>query len=218
MFRRAATIALTALLSACAGGAEPAASRGSVPAVNAATTELLPHEADALPRFELADFERLGAALHGTPVVVNIWASWCGPCVSESPELASALDTFGRDVQFLGIDVLDDRGDAAAFIRDHHITYPSVFDEDGDIRDALGFVGQPDTIFYDANGRVVSTWTGPITRNVLRDRIEAILDAPPPSYSFVTPSGTSSCGCTMSYSLTCHTWLSVAVSTLNPKS
>src|SRR5438094_202055 len=60
----------------------------------------------ALPQLDPARFRQLLAQLRGKPVVVNIWASWCGPCIAEAPDLAAAAREFQGRVQFLGVDVL----------------------------------------------------------------------------------------------------------------
>jgi len=178
-----AATALIALLvftvagAGCSGGdaGPPPASVPGVPASNATEAPLLPTSADALPDFDFAAFEDLGSQLAGVPVVVNIWSSWCGPCKEEAPALASAALKYGGEVQFLGVDILDDREDAASFIRQHGWTYPSLFNHSGDIRDSLGFIGQPETVFYDASGHVVSTWIGPIPSDRLEQGIAAAL-------------------------------------------
>jgi cytochrome c biogenesis protein CcmG/thiol:disulfide interchange protein DsbE len=143
------------------------AANGSGSASNVPSSSLLPDDPYALPAFGVDDYHALLAELRGTPVVVNIWSSWCGPCRREAPELADAAAREGDDVQFLGIDILDDRSAAVSFMKEFEWTYPSVFDAKGAIRDDLGFIGQPDTVFYDAEGRVVSTWSGPLTAAAL---------------------------------------------------
>jgi thiol-disulfide isomerase/thioredoxin len=142
--------------------------------MNAADAPLLPDTVDDLPAFDFDQFERLGAQLNGVPVVVNIWSSWCGPCRDEASALAAAAEEHGDDVQFLGVDILDRRDDAVSFIRRYGWTYPSVSNASGDIRDKLGFVGQPETLFYDAAGRLVSTWIGPMTPDRLEQQIAGI--------------------------------------------
>lgn len=107
--------------------------------------------------------------------MVNIWASWCGPCRSEAPILAAAARTYAGRVQFLGVDILDSRASARAFIREFGWTYPSVFDPTGSIRDQLGLIGQPATLFYDASGNLASTWVGPLTPAVLAGRLHQVL-------------------------------------------
>lgn len=111
----------------------------------------------------------------GKPLVVNVWASWCGPCRLEGPALAEAATRYGDGVSFLGIDVLDAKPDARAFIDEFGWSYPSLFDATGAIRDNLGIVGQPATIFYDAEGGIVDTHVGSITAEQLTAQVEALL-------------------------------------------
>lgn len=170
MSRRRAFVAVLAfaLLAGACAKARPGA--GDAPEV-----QLLPATASALPAFDFAKYQQLLAQQEGIPVVVNIWASWCGPCRDEAPVLAAASATYGDRVRFLGVDILDDVGSARGFIREFGWTYPSVFDVSGDIRDRLGLVGQPYTLFYDASGELVDTWTGAIPEDELTTRIERLL-------------------------------------------
>jgi cytochrome c biogenesis protein CcmG/thiol:disulfide interchange protein DsbE len=149
------------VLSACTSNG----SGSSVP-----SGSLLPNDPYALPALDVDDYHALLEELRGTPIVANIWSSWCGPCRREASDLADAAAREG-DVQFVGIDILDERPAAVSFMKEFGWTYPSVFDAKGAIRDELGFIGQPDTVFYDADGRVVSTWSGPLTAAALEDGI-----------------------------------------------
>jgi thiol-disulfide isomerase/thioredoxin len=170
--------ALGLLADACAGGASggPGSSTGpEQPAMNAARAALLPSNAYALPDFDYTTYQQLLGQLGGTPVLVNIWASWCGPCKTEAPDLARAARAYGSRVQFLGIDVQDARSSAVGFMHTYGWTYPSVSDRDGAIRDRLGLIGQPVTLFYDARGTLVSTWQGPITPEELTARLDALV-------------------------------------------
>lgn len=135
----------------------------------------LPSDPEALPEFTLTNFQQMLTTLHGTPVLVNFWASWCGPCREEAPLLASADQTYGDRVQFVGVDIIDARGSARAFMRESGWTYPSVFDPTGAIRDGLGLIGQPVTLFYDADGNLVDRWLGPLSRSALRSGLQSIL-------------------------------------------
>jgi len=119
--------------------------------------------------------------LKGTPVVLNIWASWCGPCRDEAPFLSAAARKYGHQVQFLGVDILDQTGSAAKFASEFHVPYPSVFDPTGDIRDGLGFLGQPDTVFFDAQGTKVKILSGAMTEQVLEAEIQRLLGSYPSS-------------------------------------
>jgi thiol-disulfide isomerase/thioredoxin len=122
---------------------------------------LLPSSPTALPTFDLATFQRLLDQLEGKPVVVNVWASWCGPCVREAPSLAQVSRTFQGRVQFLGVNIQDRRPAATAFIRKYGWSFPSVSDPSGTIRDGLGFVGIPVTQVLDASGKQIEVWSGP---------------------------------------------------------
>jgi thiol-disulfide isomerase/thioredoxin len=168
-------IALSIALLACDASDRPW--DAGPPAANAVATSLLPTTVSALPSFDFAMFERLLYELRGTPVVVNIWASWCGPCRTETPILVDAAERYGARVQFLGVDIQDGREAAASFMSEHAVRYPSVFDPSGQIHDQLGFVGLPDTLFYAADGAIAGTWTGPLTAQALNDGIGRLLDA-----------------------------------------
>ena len=175
------TALLVALLAAActssAGNGTSGEARSAVPATNATTAPLLPTDAEALPAFDYTKFQELLGQLRGTPVVVNIWGSWCGPCRDEAPLFARAARTYGDRVQFIGVDILDVRSSARDFMREFDWTYPSVFDPSpgGDIRNRLGYIGQPDTIFYDAAGRKVFDWEGAIPSDRLNAGIDKIL-------------------------------------------
>jgi thiol-disulfide isomerase/thioredoxin len=169
-----AAISLAILVAACdsAGTATNAPTHASLRAENATETPLLPTDVFALPAFDFATYEALLAQLRGTPVVVNIWSSWCGPCRKEAEELADAARRHVTEVQFLGVDILDERAAAADFLDEYDVPYPSVFDANGDIRDQLGFIGQPETLFYDALGQIAAVWTGPITPEALKENLD----------------------------------------------
>ena len=155
--------------SATSQGAD--ASQAGPSAANATTAPLLPTQVATLPTFDVQQYQQLLTQLRGTPVVVNVWASWCGPCEAEAPLLRDAAARYGHRVQFLGVDILDSLDGARSFIADHAIPYPSVFDPQGAIRDSLGMIGQPVTVFYDANGTLVSKWPGQLTRTALEQGI-----------------------------------------------
>jgi thiol-disulfide isomerase/thioredoxin len=128
---------------------------------------LLPRSPTALPQFNPAKFQALLAQLVGKPVVVNFWASWCGPCEREAPQLARVAKRFEGRAQFIGVDIQDQLVPARRFVQDHGWTYPSVFDPEATIRDALGFVGQPVTVVYDASGHRAFELSGPISEPLL---------------------------------------------------
>ena len=92
-------------------------------------------------------------ALRGHPVVVNVWAAWCGPCRVELPVFQRASLDWGKRVAFLGVDLRDNRGSARKLLSQIPLTYPSYEDPDGKIANGYHLVGTPSTIYYDASGK-----------------------------------------------------------------
>lgn len=162
-------LALTALLAvalaACSDQPTDAQDRGP----------LLPEDRLALPTFDLARYRALLAELEGTPVVVNIWGSWCPPCRVEAADLSKVAREYQGRAQFVGVDILDNREPARDFILEFDWPYPSVFDPPGAIRDGLGYLGQPVTIVYDRAGEVVFEWEGAVTAELLRTEIDKVV-------------------------------------------
>ena len=152
----------------------PPGFRPRVPASNATTAPLLPRSADALPASDPERFRRLLDQLRGTPVVVNIWGSWCPPCEEEMPRIVAAHADYHDRVQFVGVDILESRSEARVFIEEHGMRFPSVFDVDDSIKPSLGQFGQPVTIFYDREGDLVTSWAGPIPEDRLRRNLRRI--------------------------------------------
>jgi cytochrome c biogenesis protein CcmG/thiol:disulfide interchange protein DsbE len=164
------TLVLAALaVSGCgssngAGGAPPPdyerALAGAPPPLAALYdqgNELLPGGVDA--------YEERIAALRGYPVVVNVWASWCGPCRFEFPHFQRAVTRYGKRVAFLGVDKQDSDDLAATFLREEPVPYPSYTDPDEEIAESVGDGGAtrglPATAFYDRGGEVVFVKLGP---------------------------------------------------------
>ncbi len=93
-------------------------------------------------------------ALKGHPVVVNMWASWCGPCRYELPFFQSQAVERGDEVAFVGVNVGDNRNDAELFAEEFPMPYPSYEDPRQAVRDRYGARGLPATAFYDARGEL----------------------------------------------------------------
>jgi cytochrome c biogenesis protein CcmG/thiol:disulfide interchange protein DsbE len=107
-------------------------------------------------------YERRLAALEGYPAVVNVWASWCGPCRFEFPFFQQAAARYGKRVAFFGIDSQDSDDAAATFLREEPVPYPSYTDPDEEIVESIGASrGLPDTAFYDRRGELVYLKQGP---------------------------------------------------------
>lgn len=159
-------LALVVAISGCGssqdenGGGHPdygkalAGAPAPLAALHRQANELLPGGVDA--------YEKRLATLRGYPAVVNVWASWCGPCRFEFPYLQQAAARYGKRVAFLGIDSEDSDDAASTFLAEEPVPYPSYTDPDTDVADSLGAsLGLPDTAFYDRTGALVYLKQGP---------------------------------------------------------
>jgi cytochrome oxidase Cu insertion factor (SCO1/SenC/PrrC family)/thiol-disulfide isomerase/thioredoxin len=116
-------------------------------------------EGDQLLGSEPALAARL-RSLRGYPVVLNVWASWCAPCRSEFPLLASASVSYGRRVAFLGADVEDQPTNAHSFLTRHEVAYPSYQTSSEALSSLAAFEGVPTTLFFDRAGKLVHLHAG----------------------------------------------------------
>ena len=126
---------------------------------------------DASKTISLTDFP-------ATVVVLNFWGSWCGPCIAEAPGLNVAAElSADRGVQFLGINVRDERQAGADFVRAKQVRYPSIFDPS--MRTILSLQGFPttaipSTIVLDRDHRVAHIFLGAVTAEQLDTVVAAI--------------------------------------------
>ncbi|MGA7434727.1 MAG: redoxin domain-containing protein [Solirubrobacterales bacterium] len=109
-------------------------------------------------------FESRMGELEGHPAVVNVWASWCGPCRAEFPHLQDVAAEMGSEVAFLGVDSDDSADAAATFLKDNPVPYPSFSDPDKQISKFLDVThGFPGTVFFNADGERTYARFGPYT-------------------------------------------------------
>jgi cytochrome c biogenesis protein CcmG/thiol:disulfide interchange protein DsbE len=112
---------------------------------------------------------------NGQPIVLNFWASWCGPCRVEMPYFQNAARRFNGRAAFIGVNQGEDGRTVTEFGNEYGITYPLLVDEQNAISRAYNINSLPTTIFIDSNGVVREVIIGAISQAVLEDRIEDLL-------------------------------------------
>jgi cytochrome c biogenesis protein CcmG/thiol:disulfide interchange protein DsbE len=130
------------------------------------------------PGFRLYELDGVGsvdlARYAGKTVVVNFWASWCGPCEDEASTLESASRRWSAmGVQFIGVDSRDSTEAAKAFVDDHTLTYPIAIDDTGGTASDYGVSGMPQTFVISADGQVLRRIIGPVTASKLDSSLQA---------------------------------------------
>ncbi|MFW2382057.1 MAG: TlpA family protein disulfide reductase [Acidimicrobiales bacterium] len=116
----------------------------------------------------LADFT-------GTPVVLNFFASWCGPCKAELPEFEEVSREVSGEVLFLGVNTDFDEDAWLQLVADTGVTYPTVFQPSNELFKASEALGMPTTVFIAADGTVQHTFSGALNKATLRKLIDTHL-------------------------------------------
>jgi len=124
----------------------------------------------------------------GRPTVVNLWASWCAPCVEEMPLLQDTAVRAGAAARFVGVDTQDKRDSAAGLLDATGVGYEQFEDADGIVRAALRAVGLPVTLVFDAQGREVARRFGKVDAAWLEDALQ-MAGAPLPAAPAAAPQG-----------------------------
>jgi thiol-disulfide isomerase/thioredoxin len=121
----------------------------------------------------------------GKVVVVNVWGSWCGPCVDEMPHLQQVWSGYsgaGKPVAFVGIDIKESAATAAAFLRANKVTYPSLSDSESGGQPMLALQGKaaatPSTLVLDRRGRIAARVLGATTAGTLTALVDDVLAEP----------------------------------------
>ena len=147
--------------------------------------EMVPTESiseNLAPDFTVTDSDGNAVKLsdfRGKGVVLNFWASWCGPCKSEMPHFQTAYEQYGEDVHFLMVNMStafgDSPEDAQAILTENGYTFPVYYDTNAECAYGYGVSGIPMTFFIDQEGRIVSGKTGMISAADLDRRILTII-------------------------------------------
>lgn len=116
----------------------------------------------------------------GKPIVLNFWASWCGPCQSEMPDFHEKYLQLGEDIHFLMINMTDGSREtiesAAAFISENEYTFPVLYDTQSSAALTYGAYSLPTTFFIDAEGYAIAQATGAIDADTLQRGIDMITE------------------------------------------
>lgn len=154
-------------------------------AAQTSPAELPPEATEApapmAPDFTVYDIDGNAVKLSdflGQPVVLNFWASWCGPCKMEMPDFNERCQALGDTVAFLMVNMTDGSREtvetASAFIQEQGYVFPVFYDTDGDAANTYGVYSLPTTLFIDAQGHAIAQATGAISGETLQKGIGQI--------------------------------------------
>lgn len=130
-------------------------------------------DAQRLPDIELTDLvtgELVGADAIEGPAIVNLWATWCGPCRKEMPAFETVSGEYD-DVRFVGVNQADTGDAAAEFLTEVGVTFDQYLDPNGDLTNALRLPGLPATFVIDADGEILTVHQGALDEQGIRDLV-----------------------------------------------
>lgn len=113
--------------------------------------------------------------LQGKPVIINFWATWCGPCVKEMPAFERLKDDFGDKIGIIAVNCGDDAGTVKDFMEENGYTFPVVLDEEYSISMLYPTNSIPYTVVVDAEGRVTHISTGALDADTMYERYKEAL-------------------------------------------
>lgn len=176
--RLLAVASLAVLLAACSSGSAAEQNARFIAAEGATVFARSERQPAPSVEAETLDGQMLDLDELVGPVVVNFWASWCGPCAREAPELQAVSEAYAGRVHLVGVNVKDQRANARAFERDFGIDYPSWYDPAATVAASFGGIGPaalPSTIVLDAEHRVAVRLFGAVTRAQLSGYLDPLL-------------------------------------------
>ena len=157
---------------------QPATEESTVPPESVpATTDTTEPPVNIAPDFTMLDQEGNEvtlASFFGKPIILNFWASWCGPCKMEMPELQEFYEEYGEEIHFLLVSVDDSVDTAKDFIEKEGYTFPVYFDTTSMGAYTYGASSIPLTFFIDAEGNLTAYYMGAMSESILRQGVEMI--------------------------------------------
>ena len=197
-----AMLLLALVVSACSGGsssqstdaAAPAAASGSTITIDelpeglgrglptatlqdAAEKGVGVRSGDLPPNFQLTleDGSSLSLRdLQGRPVMINFWATWCGPCRLEMPDIVEQAEA-NQDIVVIAVNVGEKRDAVQSFVEEFQMSMPVARDVEDTLRKAYQVRGMPTSVFIDSDGRISTIWSGLLTGDKLQELLDEIL-------------------------------------------
>jgi len=118
--------------------------------------------------------------LFGKPIVINFWATWCGPCRSEFPAYEDAYLEYGEDIVFLMVNLTDGQRDTvesvAAFVQENSYSFPVYFDTSMEAAISYGAFSIPLSVFIDSDGNIIAVHRGAMSKDTLYAYIDDIIE------------------------------------------
>lgn len=142
-----------------------------------AETQPAEPETHPAPDFSMLDMDGNEvnlASFFGKPIVLNFWASWCGPCKMEMPEIQKFYEQYGEEIHFLLVSVDDSVDSAKAFLADTEYTFPVYFDTTSAGAYTYGASSIPLTFFIDADGNLTAYYMGAMSEGILQQGVDMI--------------------------------------------
>jgi len=115
------------------------------------------------------------SALRGKPVVLNFWATWCGPCQREMPSLQTASQRFAGQVNFVGVDQGETPQVVMDYLKELGVDFTTSLDTDMKVGDTYQVKGMPTTFFVDSDGVIRQMWVGEMNAVILAEGVRKIL-------------------------------------------
>ena len=137
-------------------------------------------EGDAAPDFtaELVGGETFTLSENkGKVVLINIWATWCGPCVGEMPAFEKLNNEYGDDLKIVAVNCVEDKGTVDAFVKDNGYTFPIAYDENGEINNRYPTDGIPYTLVVGKDGVIKNIYLGAESEDVQYQLYKEAIDA-----------------------------------------